>query len=94
MNGAVGQLRVPKKFLEQYQLHLPPIEEQQKIVQILDRLMEEELQVEANAKLVLAQIDLVKKSILSRAFRGELGTNDPAEASSVELLKQILSKTK
>ena len=75
-------------------MHLPPIEEQQKIVQILDRLMEEELQVEANAKLVLAQIDLVKKSILSRAFRGELGTNDPAEASSVELLKQILSKTK
>lgn len=28
--------------------------------------------------------------ILARAFRGELGTNDPADESAVELLKRIL----
>lgn len=32
----------------------------------------------------------MKKSILARAFRGELGTNDPSEESAVELLKQII----
>ena len=32
----------------------------------------------------------MKKSILARAFRGELGTNDPNEESAVELLKQII----
>ena len=32
------------------------------------------------------QIDLIKKAILARAFRGELGTNDPNEESAVELL--------
>ncbi len=41
---------------------------------------------------MLEQIDLIKKSILARAFRGELGTNDPAEESSIELLKEILEK--
>ena len=28
--------------------------------------------------------------ILARAFRGELGTNDPTEESAVELLREIL----
>lgn len=31
-----------------------------------------------------------KKVILSRAFRGELGTNDPEEESGVQLLKEVL----
>ena len=42
---------------------------------------------------VLEQIDLIKKSILARAFRGELGTNDPAEESALELIKQTLLET-
>lgn len=42
---------------------------------------------------MLEQIDLIKKSILARAFRGELGTNDPAEESSIELLKQNFWET-
>ena len=41
----------------------------------------------------MEQIDLIKKSILARAFRGELGTNDPAEESSLELIKQTLLET-
>ena len=41
---------------------------------------------------MLERIDLIKKSILARAFRGELGTNDPSEESAVELLKQCLAE--
>ena len=44
------------------------------------------------AEAVLDQIDLMKKSILARAFRGELGTNDPSEESAVELLKEIIRR--
>jgi type I restriction enzyme S subunit len=40
---------------------------------------------------VLEKIDLLKKSILARAFRGELGTNDPTEESALELLKRVLN---
>lgn len=42
------------------------------------------------AEAVLEKINLLKKSILARAFRGELDTNDPTEESAVELLKQFL----
>ena len=41
-------------------------------------------------EVVLEKIDLLKKSILARAFRGELGTNDPTEESTLELLKSII----
>ena len=40
----------------------------------------------------LASINLMKKAILARAFRGELGTNKASEASALELLKQVLAE--
>lgn len=64
--------------------------EQQEIVTVLIRLFEKEQQAKEAAEQVISQIDTMKKSILARAFRGELGTNDPADESAVELLKRIL----
>lgn len=64
--------------------------EQTEIVRILDDLLAKEQQAKEAAEAVLEKIDLLKKSILARAFRGELGTNDPAEASALELLKAML----
>lgn len=69
---------------------IPSIEEQTEIIRILDDLLAKEQQAKEAAEGVLEQIDLIKKSILARAFRGELGTNDPSEESAVELLKQVL----
>mgnify|MGYP002444639162 FL=1 len=51
---------------------LPMKEEQQEIVRILDTLLEKERQVKEAAEEVLERIDLMKKSILAKAFRGEL----------------------
>ena len=90
MAGAVGQQRVPKRYLETYKLNLPKFNEQLEIVRILDGSFAKEQQAKEAAEAVLDQIDLMKKSILARAFRGELGTNDPSEESAVELLKQII----
>jgi len=42
------------------------------------------------AEQALTQIDTMKKAILARAFRGELGTNDPTDESAEELLKSML----
>ena len=42
---------------------------------------------------MIKQIDLIKKSILAKAFRGELGTNNLEEESAIELLKEILEKS-
>lgn len=90
MTGAVGQQRVPKGFLENYTIALPSIQEQFEIVRILDDCFEKELQVKENAEQIISQIDTMKKAILSRAFRGELGTKDPTDESAEELLKRIL----
>lgn len=90
MTGAVGQQRVPKSFLESYPIALPSVPEQTEIVRILDSLFTKEQQAKEAAEAVLEQINLLKKSILARAFRGELGTNDPSEESAVELLKRVL----
>lgn len=51
---------------------LPMKEKQQEIVRILDTLLEKERQVKEAAEEVLERIDLMKKSILAKAFRGEL----------------------
>ncbi|MEE1211779.1 MAG: restriction endonuclease subunit S [Treponema sp.] len=50
---------------------LPSLHEQQEIVRILDTVLEKESRAKEAAQTVLDQITLLKKSILSRAFRGE-----------------------
>ena len=66
------------------------LEEQIEIVRILDSLLAKENAAKEAAESVLEQIDTMKKAVLARAFRGELGTNDTAEESAVELLKSVL----
>lgn len=68
-------------------LPIPSVVEQSRIVRILDDLLAKEQQAKEAAEGVLEQIDLIKKAVLARAFRGELGTNNPSEESAVELLK-------
>ena len=92
MTGVVGQQRVPKTFLQEYQLLLPTLPEQHEIVRLIDDLLARERAAQQAAEQALASIDLMKKSILARAFRGELGTNKASEASALELLKQVLAE--
>lgn len=60
--GAIKELVVP----------VPTLPEQQEIVRILDTILEKENKAKEAAEAVLEQIELLKKSILARAFRGEL----------------------
>lgn len=83
--------RVNTKQIKAISVYMPDFEEQNEIVHILDNLFEKEIKEKDAAESVIDQIDTMKKAILARAFRGELGTNDPEEESAVELLKQILS---
>lgn len=68
-------------------LPMASLDEQSEMIHLIDSLLEKEQQAKEVAEAVLEQIDLMKKSILARAFRGELGTNDPSEESAVELLR-------
>lgn len=73
------------------QLKIPLIEEQDEILKVIKMWIGKEQQSQEAAEAVLDQIDLMKKSILARAFRGELGTNDPSEESAVELLRNSIN---
>lgn len=85
-----AQLTIPIKGLRAMTILRPNIAEQVEIVHILDGFFARDQSAKEAAEAVLDQIDLMKKSILARAFRGELGTNDPSEESAVKLLKQII----
>ena len=67
-----GMRNISQKNLLKIRIMLPMKEEQQEIVRILDTLLEKERQVKEAAEEVLERIDLMKKSILAKAFRGEL----------------------
>ena len=73
-------------------INIPSVLEQAEIVRILDDLLAKEQQAKDAAEGVLEQIDLIKKAILTSAFRGELGTNDPGEESAVELVKRVIER--
>ncbi len=88
----IGIASLSAKDLLAIKVYLPSMTEQQQISHILDELFDKEQQTKEAAEAVLDRIDLMKKSILARAFRGELGTNDPSEESAVELLKRGLEK--
>ncbi len=89
--GTAGNMpKINQKVVSETPLILPETQEQAEIVRILDHLLAQEQQAKAAAEGVLEQIDLIKKAILARAFRGELGTNDPNEENAVELVKNII----
>lgn len=71
---AVGgnQLNYSATMISKWTIDLPSLPEQQEIVRILDNVLEKESAAKFAAEQILEQIDLLKKSFLARAFRGEL----------------------
>ena len=69
-SATLGKLSIDN--IKQLAINLPSLAEQQEIVRILDTVLEKESRAKEAAQTVLDQIALLKKSILARAFRGEL----------------------
>jgi restriction endonuclease S subunit len=63
----------------QLQIAVPSIEEQNEIMKVIIPILQKEEMIKEEAEKLLIGIDSMKKTILAKAFRGELGTNDPAE---------------
>lgn len=82
--------KINQKELSKLKINMPTLSEQTEIVRIIDDLLAKEQQAKELAENAITKIDIIKKSILARAFRGELGTNNPADEPAVELLKRVL----
>ncbi|MDR2570001.1 MAG: restriction endonuclease subunit S [Oscillospiraceae bacterium] len=87
--GGVNQGNVSSTFVSNIELRLPSPLEQKEIVRILDNILGNEKTAQELSD-TLERVDHMKKAILARAFRGELGTNDPNEESAIELLKKSI----
>ncbi|HCY49293.1 MAG TPA: hypothetical protein DHU79_03420 [Clostridiales bacterium] len=74
------------------EVKVPSIKEQEEIVRILDSIFEKE---DKSKELLdmLDKIDEMKKSILARAFRGQLGTFNPTDEPATDLLRKILEQS-
>lgn len=90
INMGAAQPNLNTKLIGEVEIDVPQTAERVEIARVLNALLSKEQQAKEAAEAVLDQIDLMKKSILARAFRGELGTNDPSEESAVELLKRTI----
>jgi len=91
VSRAVGgaQPNISKEKIISTPFPLPPLEEQQEIVRILNEVLENENKVKELLELE-ERIDILEKSILNKAFKGELGTQNSSDESAIELLKEIL----
>ncbi len=76
MGGAVGQQRVPKEFIENYVIPVPPLPEQQRIVGILDKAFEAIATAKANAEKNIQNARALFTSYLYRVFECEFQENN------------------
>ena len=67
-----GMPKVNREHLFAYEFYLPPIIQQQTIVANLDALSAETKRLEAIYQQKLLNLEELKKSVLQKAFRGEL----------------------
>ena len=76
---AVNQSNINAQKIGAFEIPLIGMDEQEEICRIAKKMIEAERMIKDAAQNSIQQINTMKKAILARAFRGELGTNDPSE---------------
>ena len=88
--GTTGNMpKINQKTIISTPVWLPPIDEQQEIVNRLDTFLNHVDLIETNYKNALSQIKELKSLILEQAFLGELVPQDPNDQPASTLLERI-----
>jgi type I restriction enzyme S subunit len=72
MTGSAGQKRVPKQFFDKYKITKPPLDSQLKFKQIVTKI-EKQKEIIRHS---LENMETLYQSLLQRAFKGELFTEE------------------
>jgi type I restriction enzyme S subunit len=87
--SAIPQLTVP--MIKEYKISVPTIEEQKQIIEYAETLRAETQKMEAIYQKKIADLDELKKSVLQKAFAGELNLEagtEPVEVAVPKTKKQ------
>ncbi|EAL0270710.1 restriction endonuclease subunit S [Campylobacter lari] len=72
MTGATGHKRIPKDFIKNLQIPLPPLQEQEQIASYLDELSSHVKNLKQNYQMQIKNLQELKKSLLDKVFQGRL----------------------
>jgi type I restriction enzyme, S subunit len=87
----IGRPVLSLEDIKNIKLPIAPYKERQIIVDLVKNLLDKEDKT-VSILMLEEKLDQLEQSILSKAFRGELGTNDSSEESSIELLKEVVKE--
>jgi len=88
----VGITRITLKQIEQWNVPLPPLAEQKRIANEVERWFTLIDELESNESDLLKTIDKAKSKILDLAIHGKLVPQDPNDEPAIDLLKRINPK--
>ncbi|WP_338786286.1 restriction endonuclease subunit S [Metabacillus sp. FJAT-53654] len=91
-SGSTNQVELNLTTVKQQLVPLPPLNEQERIVEKVDYVLSKLEEEQKLTQTTFDNLEAMRESILSKAFRGELGTNDPSEENAIELLKEVLEE--
>jgi type I restriction enzyme S subunit len=92
MQSGVGQARVPKEFILNTELLLPPLAEQQRIVAKIEALQERSQRAREALAEVRPLLEQFRQSVLAAAFRGDLTADWRATHPDVEPASELLHR--
>lgn len=88
-HGTAGLAHITKGKFEESAIALPPLPEQHKIVEEIERRFSITDQIEKTVDHSLKQAERLRQSILKRAFEGRLVPQDPNDEPAEKLLERI-----
>jgi type I restriction enzyme, S subunit len=94
MTGVVGQRRVPRQFLLDTEIPLPPLNEQRRIVSTIEQLTDRSNKARAALEDVPKLIAQFRQSVLAAAFRGDLTADWREKNPDIEPASELLERIK
>lgn len=93
MTGAVGQKRVPTSYISDYQIPVPPLEQQKLIITKIEELFSELDSGIVSLKTAREQLKIYRQALLKHAFEGKLTEQWRKDnADKLETPEQLLTR--